>query len=153
MHFIWGALYCWVWLALEVRRYGEDRTQGTESGSCWTQGTVLLGVKAKVRTQGRVGVTSRKYLDQSLGNKWPSSRTVIWDFGWRDGAWNFWEAGASCGYLLPRVPSGASLWWAISASRESESHLEERDVVSNSVSVCKGATFSSPTLLYWKKNF
>ena len=130
------------------KKMREERTRGREAGSCWIQwgiqGTVLLGVKAKVRGQGRIGVHLMRYLDQSLCNKWSRSRTEVWDFGWSDEACSFWEAGASYAYPLSRVPPGASLWWAVPASRESEVHVEERRVVSGSVSLCKGLLFPLP---------
>ena len=81
----------------------EEKTQGRVTGSRWIQwgiqGTVLLGVKAKVRSQGRVGVNFMRYIDQSLVNR---SRTGVWEFEGRSetkflGGWAF--------YIHPLVPA------------------------------------------------
>ena len=81
----------------------EEKTQGRKSGSRWIQwgiqGRVLLGVKAKIRSQGRVGVSFMRYIDQSLVTR---SRTGVWEFEGRNETLSFWEAGP---YAHPLVPA------------------------------------------------
>lgn len=88
----------------------EEKTQGGEARSRWIQwgiqGTVLLGVKAKIRSQGRVGVNFMRYTDQSLVNR---SRTGVWEFEGRNETLSFWEAGPSDTH--PLVPACDGLCW------------------------------------------